>query len=81
MSLFSQKPARMGISVTCYFDERDAEAVAYDLHGCCEQPANRSDLRSFLRGTVRRALADVRNRYENRASEEQSLIPNKESTR
>jgi hypothetical protein len=80
MSPFGQKPTRVSITVTWYFNERDAEAVAYDLHGFCEQPANRSDLRGYLKYTIRRALDDVRSRYADRPAEEH-LISKKENQR
>jgi hypothetical protein len=79
MNQHNRKPAPIGISITWHFHEEDARAVAYDLRDSCESPVNRADLRGFLRATIRRALSDVRSRYENRTAEEQLLMRKKEN--
>jgi hypothetical protein len=63
----------VGVSVTCHFDDKDAEAVVYELHGVTERLASRADLRSFMRHAIRRALAGARERYEERAPEEENI--------
>jgi hypothetical protein len=43
------------------------------LHGVTERLASRADLRSFMRHAIRRALAGARERYEERAPEEEKI--------
>src|SRR5262245_5551796 len=75
---FARRRLPVGVSITCRFDEDDAEAIAYELRGVYEPAASRLDLRSFMRNAIRRALAEARERYEERSSEAERPSPSRE---
>jgi hypothetical protein len=69
---FPRRSLLVSVSVTCRFDDGDAEAIAYELRGVLEQPATRANLRSFMRNAIRRAVAEARDRLEKRSFGEES---------
>jgi len=48
MKGFPPRSLLVSVSVTCRFDEGDAEAIGYELRGVLEQHATRADVRSFM---------------------------------